>query len=114
MYTTDGIISGAVGKMRATVVRGADLSSGQKRSEKMQEMTELPFDILNVIFILLATTSTNGARDLVRISTTCKKLKQHALCIEGCKFSRFDVWLHKTSSFKRFDFPMWATWKSGC
>ncbi|GKA60627.1 high mobility group box domain-containing protein, partial [Tanacetum coccineum] len=45
--------------------------------QKMKEMTELPFDILNLIFILLAT-STNGARDLVRISKTCKMLNEHA------------------------------------
>ncbi|GJX46773.1 hypothetical protein Tco_0271963 [Tanacetum coccineum] len=43
----------------------------------MKEMTELPYDILNLIFILLAT-STNGARALVRISKTCRKLKEHA------------------------------------
>nr|GEV81021.1 hypothetical protein [Tanacetum cinerariifolium] len=43
----------------------------------MKEMTKLPFDILNLIFILLVT-STNGAKALVRISTTCKKLKEIA------------------------------------
>ncbi|PWA51167.1 F-box domain, cyclin-like protein [Artemisia annua] len=40
-------------------------------------MTGLPSDILNLILMLLAA-STNGARDLVRVSKTCKKLKEHA------------------------------------
>ncbi|PWA73364.1 F-box domain, cyclin-like protein [Artemisia annua] len=40
-------------------------------------MTGLPSDILNLILILLAS-STNGARDLLRVSKTCKILKELA------------------------------------